>query len=90
MTEKNTLLSFVIPCYNSSKTIGSVITEIKETMKKLSQYEQEKVYFFPYGCTLCGLLWLPDELDDITISHRLNYWLPSFMTSDFAVGVSNC
>ena len=27
-------VSFVIPCYNSSRTIGKVIEEIKETMKK--------------------------------------------------------
>lgn len=34
-------VSFVIPCYNSSQTIGKVITEIKETMEKLSQYTYE-------------------------------------------------
>ena len=34
-------VSFVIPCYNSSKTLESVITEIKETMEKLSQYAYE-------------------------------------------------
>ena len=31
-------VSFVIPCYNSSQTIGKVIAEIKETMDSLSQY----------------------------------------------------
>lgn len=34
-------VSFVIPCYNSSKTIGKVIAEIKDTMGKLNQYEYE-------------------------------------------------
>ena len=34
-------VSFVIPCYNSSKTIGKVIEEIKETMKQLVKYEYE-------------------------------------------------
>ena len=36
-------VSFVIPCYNSSKTIGKVIEEIKETMKQLVKYEYEIV-----------------------------------------------
>lgn len=34
-------VSFVVPCYNSSKTIGNVITEIKETMETLNKYEYE-------------------------------------------------
>ena len=34
-------ISFVIPCYNSSQTIGTVIAEIKETMVQLKQYEYE-------------------------------------------------
>ncbi len=34
-------VSFVIPCYNSSKTIGKVVTEIKDTMKKMEQYDYE-------------------------------------------------
>ena len=34
-------VSFVIPCYNSSKTLGNVIAEIKDTMKTLKQYEYE-------------------------------------------------
>lgn len=37
-----TKLSFVIPCYKSEKTIGSVIDEITETMKKTdSDYDYE-------------------------------------------------
>ena len=36
-------VSFVIPCYNSSKTIGKVIEEIKETMKQLNQYDYEVI-----------------------------------------------
>ena len=31
-------ISFVIPCYNSSKTLGGVVAEIKDTMNQLSQY----------------------------------------------------
>ena len=34
-------VSFVIPCYNSSKTIEKVIEEIKDTMKQLAKYEYE-------------------------------------------------
>ena len=34
-------VSFVIPCYNSSKTIGKVIAEIKETMQQIAKYEYE-------------------------------------------------
>jgi len=34
-------ISFVIPCYNSSLTIGKVVTEIQDTMKKLSSYTYE-------------------------------------------------
>ncbi len=34
-------VSFVIPCYNSSKTIEKVIEEIKDTMKQLVKYEYE-------------------------------------------------
>ena len=36
-------ISFVIPCYNSSKTIGKVIAEIKDTMEKLKKYEYEVI-----------------------------------------------
>ena len=36
-------VSFVIPCYNSSQTIGKVIAEIKETMEGLSQYCYEVI-----------------------------------------------
>ena len=32
-------ISFVIPCYRSEKTIGSVITEIRETM---DEYMRDK------------------------------------------------
>ena len=33
----------MIPCYNSSKTIGKVIAEIKDTMEKLKKYEYEVI-----------------------------------------------
>ena len=36
-------VSFVIPCYNSSKTIENVIAEIKETMNELTQYCYEVI-----------------------------------------------
>ena len=35
------LLSFVIPCYRSEKTIGGVVEEINSAMEKLSGYEHE-------------------------------------------------
>ena len=34
-------VSFVIPCYCSEKTIGSVVDEIERTMPGLSQYDYE-------------------------------------------------
>jgi len=37
------LVSFVIPCYRSSETIGSVVEELAETMEKLSPYEYEVI-----------------------------------------------
>ena len=36
-------VSFVIPCYNSSQTLGSVITEIKDTMVRLDKYDYEVI-----------------------------------------------
>lgn len=35
------LVSFVIPCYNSSRTIGKVVEEIRETMEGMKQYDYE-------------------------------------------------
>ncbi len=37
----NKKLSFVIPCYRSQKTLGSVIDEITETMNKEPEYDYE-------------------------------------------------
>ncbi|MCM1122528.1 MAG: glycosyltransferase family 2 protein [Eubacterium sp.] len=37
------LISFVIPCYRSAQTIGGVIEEIDQTMKKLTAYSYEIV-----------------------------------------------
>ena len=37
------LVSFVIPCYRSAQTIGSVVEEIDTTMKSLNAYEYEIV-----------------------------------------------
>lgn len=40
--EKQELVSFVIPCYNSTNTISSVVEEIRDTMNiKLPQYQYE-------------------------------------------------
>ena len=36
-------ISFVIPCYNSAKTIEGVVEEIRETMEKLEEYIYEVV-----------------------------------------------
>jgi len=38
-----TMVSFVIPCYRSEKTISSVVDEISSTMKELPQYSYEIV-----------------------------------------------
>ena len=54
-------VSFVIPCYNSSLTIGKVVTEIQDTMKKLSSYTYEIILVndcspddtFEVVCRLC-------------------------------------
>ncbi len=35
------LVSFVIPCYRSEKTIGAVVDEIRDTMPTLPQYDYE-------------------------------------------------
>lgn len=40
---ENKKISFVIPCYKSSQTIGSVITEIEETMNTMEQYTYEVI-----------------------------------------------
>ena len=37
------LVSFVIPCYRSAKTVGAVAAEIRETMAALPQYDYEIV-----------------------------------------------
>lgn len=38
---KNTLLSFVIPCFRSEKTIESVVAELSETLKTRSEFDAE-------------------------------------------------
>ena len=37
------MVSFVIPCYRSEKTISGVVNEIRETMAGLKQYTYEIV-----------------------------------------------
>lgn len=37
----NQLVSFVIPCYNSARTIGKVVEEIDAAMGELKQYDHE-------------------------------------------------
>ena len=39
--ENKELISFVIPCYNSEKTINNVVNEIKETLLKNKGYDYE-------------------------------------------------
>lgn len=56
------LVSFVIPCYRSAKTIGSVVEEIDGAMAKLAAYEYEIILVndcspddtFAAICELCG------------------------------------
>ena len=36
---KKQLVSFVIPCYRSAETIGSVVDEIEAAMGELDRYE---------------------------------------------------
>ena len=43
MSDKKKKISFVIPCYRSENTLGSVIKEIDETMQKLLNYTYEVV-----------------------------------------------
>lgn len=38
-----TLVSFVIPCYRSEKTIACVVKEIDDAMSRLQQYRHEIV-----------------------------------------------
>ena len=40
---KKQLVSFVIPCYRSEKTIGSVVKEIGTAMERLTAYEYELI-----------------------------------------------
>lgn len=43
-----TLVSFVIPCYKSEKTIASVVAEIKETMDSMAKYSYEVILVNDY------------------------------------------
>lgn len=43
MSEMNTKVSFVIPCYRSSLTLQGVVNEIEETMQGLPQYTWELI-----------------------------------------------
>jgi undecaprenyl-phosphate 4-deoxy-4-formamido-L-arabinose transferase len=40
---KNSMVSFVIPCYNSEKTLSVVVSEIKEKMSELKKYDYEVI-----------------------------------------------
>ena len=40
---KKQLVSFVIPCYRSAATIGSVVEEIEAAMSALERYEYEVI-----------------------------------------------
>ncbi len=43
------LISFIIPCYNSSKTLESVIKEIKDTVFKIEGYDYEIILVNDYS-----------------------------------------
>ena len=62
------MISFVIPCYRSEKTLPGVIQEIKDTMKTLKGYEYEIVLVNDSSPddTFCGIAGLCRENDNIT------------------------
>lgn len=62
-----TLVSFVIPCYKSEKTIASVVAEIKETMDAMDRYSYEVVLVndYPFDGTWDEIRRLVSEYDFI-------------------------
>ena len=43
MSEQKKLVSFIIPCYRSQNTVGSVVQEIEDTMNGLENYAYEVI-----------------------------------------------
>ena len=79
---KREKISFVIPCYNSTKTIGSVVREIKEVMQNvLSRYDYEVVLVndgSPDGTTYDAILDIVNREDNIKgINLARNFGQPS-------------
>ena len=95
---KREKISFVIPCYNSTKTIGSVVREIKEVMQNvLSRYDYEIVLVndgSPDGTTYDAILDIVNREDNIKgINLARNFGQPSAVmaalnhtTGDYVVG----
>ena len=75
------LISFVIPCYNSTKTLGAVIEEITMTMsKKMEQYNYEIILVndcSPYGTyqAICDLAEKDEHIRGIDLAK--NFGQPS-------------
>ena len=79
---KREKISFVIPCYNSTKTIGCVVREIKEVMQNvLSRYDYEVVLVndgSPDGTTYDAILDIVNREDNIKgINLARNFGQPS-------------
>ncbi len=66
--KKVTSVSFVIPCYKSSATIGSVVDEIKNTMAEIAKYSYEIILVndYPMDSTWDVIKKLVYENDNIT------------------------
>ena len=80
--KKREKISFVIPCYNSTNTIGSVVQEIKQVMQSdMSQYDYEVVLVndgSPDGTTYDAILKLVDSEKHIKgINLARNFGQPS-------------
>ena len=81
-------ISLVIPCYNSSGTIRSVLEEFKSAMKRRPalQYEIILVNDHSTDNTWCVLKELADENQEvICIDFAKNFGQPSALLAGFAV-----
>lgn len=79
---KKEKISFVIPCYNSTHTIGKVVEEIKDVMKnELNRYEYEMVLVndgSPDGTTFDAILDIVKKEDNVKgINLARNFGQPS-------------
>ena len=81
-SEKKETISFVIPCYNSTHTIGKVVQEIKDVMQtQMSRYNYEIVLVndgSPDGTTYDAILQIVNHEDYIKgINLARNFGQPS-------------